>query len=409
MQSTQTAPGISPNEIWNLPLPPLAVVNNQFPPNRDLQSHCPIYLKDAVDPIYKAVSAGTHLIILDSRHRANNQDLRILLDFGILKLPEAKHYELVTHENAGRFIDDVWKAEQRTSDSKLVLGNKRGIILILTEDINQAKPTFGIVGILDKASRVFGDSIQVIRIPESDRGTLVEQHSDFALKAESGTFRDLFVKAGSNPVTGFVCNPGFRRSERFVKPLPKKDGKFGVAQNQEEAFDLALKLTQYMLYAHKAPSLFIHGPHGNGKTTLLSALGQTLTQLGQPTEYVQFTRQEKLDFTGARREFPFVMIDQVEHIPHSAAVENPFLNRAHRGLIMTSNRPPKEYGEHWGGLDLPKGRKGWLVAQMLSAKILSQALLTHSADILLEWPGESWATVEAAPDMRALLAELTGH
>jgi chromosomal replication initiator protein len=213
----------------------------------------------------------------------------------------------------------------------------------------------------------------IIRAPEHIRTGVEERYLPLLLRVA----RRLFDAGASVEIVGDGWRPSAARTAAGAEPPAARGGEPGADRrlNPKYTFD------QFVIgsgnrFAHAASlavaempgqaynPLFVHGPPGLGKTHLLHAIGNYVTQFGSglrvcsatveefTSEFVEAVRERRTTaFKDRFRKADVVLIDDVQFLARKERTREEFfhmfnaLRESGRQLVMTSDRSPDELAD----------------------------------------------------------------
>ncbi len=189
---------------------------------------------------------------------------------------------------------------------------------------------------------------------------------DVVCEKYQGMLEDIFEKIFSMPMEVLVLtDEEFRSYSESRKSAPAyMDGEFSfenfvVGNSNRFAHGAAVAVSQMPAQVYNP--LLIHGPSGVGKTHLLYAIAGTI-QRAHPEWHITYITAEDFtndmvtslsqgkmnDFRQKYRQVNLLLVDDVQFLSGKTSTQEEFFHTfnalfdAHRQMVLTSDRPPKE-------------------------------------------------------------------
>lgn len=383
-------------------LPVLAEAGNAIPLQ---EPHVPQYFQEAAQQYLSAVRDGARLVLFDLRQTrparqtqadrypsaeailSPDADFFQLLHRGLLQADESKGFTSVSPDDrtarSSFDIGDKVKPQYRQFEQRVIRAeeagspffgqDEKGKVVVLTHE-TAGMFEGDLARLNSKMGRVFPpETVKKIVVPEAGIPNLYQQWTKELLQAETGTFQHLFLRAGANPQT-------IRRApERANRALPGSLG-FAVQPEQEQAFQTILRLFQAQMWSRL--SVLLYGDYARGKTTLMTAQAQLLSQLGRKVGYYsigQSNRDLRFD-----HDPDVTCIDQIDQLDQRGFSPHSEMHQ----YVMTSNRKPTDMDSLRQAADLGTG-------DSLPEKLPSTFSEFQKAVFAVRFPGTSWSSEQS--------------
>jgi chromosomal replication initiator protein len=207
-----------------------------------------------------------------------------------------------------------------------------------------------------------------VRAPEHIRTGVEERYLPLLVRAARARFHqsaavEIVGEDWQAPTAAPPASPVAARSRRDSRLNPKYSfDQFVIGGGNRFAHAAALAVAELPAQAYNP--LFVHGPPGLGKTHLLHAIGNYVTQFGSglrvccatveefTSEFVEAVRERRTPaFKDRFRSADVVLIDDVQFLARKERTREEFfhmfnaLQESGRQLVMTSDRSPDELSE----------------------------------------------------------------